>query len=275
MSYTDLLTEENFGVYGLMEKKPLTEEEKASTPFALFYDLPIQLPSEENIMALLPGHEVDSAKTISPAECKKLFTTQELECENGYCLRPEGCGFSAVNIKMPRVTPEMLAWWFTWYPKNPVHYMIWLPGFHVNSSIGSVACEDLGWGVAGLDRQAGPPIGLDTFGIEDPKALDPDYVRFFGGNMHILKEDGSDKDNPPYLTMVNYIRRYGDGIEFKVRCWMGAQYINGEIILEKCDHPVSLLERTRLMACHNAWEWSRMSELLPEIYAFAQEKNLL
>ncbi len=272
MSKEDLLTKENFGDYADIEnvKRPLTEEEIASTKYAKFYDFPITNPTEEQIRALTPGNDIPVEQSLVPAEFSKLFDPSEKLCENGFCVRPEGYGFSAIDVKFPNVTWDMFQWFAQWNTLTPVNYMIWLPRFHVHSSP-VFAQEDMGWGDIYFDKSAGPMITPKTFGIEDPRELDPDFLMLIGSGQHLTAVDGSDKDTPIKMTMLNYFRRCGDGIENRIRVWMGIHYIDGEIIHDESKSPVSLYERTRLVACHNAWEWTRCSTLLPELYQYGKE----
>ncbi len=270
MSKEELLTKENFGEYAEIDKRPLTEEEIASTKYAKFYDYPIATPTKEQLTALLPGNEIDVEQSLLPSEYGKLFHPEIELCENGYCVRPEGFGFSAIDVKFPGVKPEMFQWFTKFYTACPVNYMIWLPKFHVNASA-AISDEDLGWGVMKFDKVAGPPCTLETFGIENPRETDPQFMMLVGGNISISELDGSDKDTPVKMVMINYFRNNGDGIEDRIRVWMGIHYINGEIIHENATSPVPLVDRTRMMACHNAWEWTRCAAMLPDLYQYAIE----
>ncbi len=283
MSYKELITEENFGIYAKIPSTTLTEEERQSTPYSRFFDLPLNLPPEETIRALLPGNEIDPSDAILPEECNKLFAPGYLACENGYCVLPQGFGFSAVKIDMPEVRPEMLGFWFPWI-LDTVQYKAWLPDMHLESSVvmkdGNsvhVATENLGWGPKLPLLGAGFQLTPEIVGVPNPTECDPDFINFMGGASPII-EAGASLDSEPegWLTMVNYVRRKGDGLEWRVRTWMGVDYENGEYIIDPPDsNAVPLIDRVRMMACHNAWEWNRMAALLPAAYHFAQENGLL
>lgn len=280
MNYKDLITRDNFGIYADIPSTKLSEEDKNSTPYAKFYDLPVNLPSEENILALLPGKEVDPTITFLPENCNKLFAPGYLECENGYCVRPEGFGFSAIRVDLPEVQPEMIKFWFPWYISNPVHYRSWLPDMHLDiqkEEKGHSAVENLGWGAKRAVLGWGQPVSPQTFGIDNPHEFDPDFVFLLGGsNATYRPESDHHKEDPEGIcTMVNYFRRKGSGMELRIRCWLGVGFKDGQYILEDSTDPVPLAERVRWMACHNAWEWSRMATLLPKVYHFAQENNLI
>ncbi len=280
MDYKDLITSENFGVYADIPRTKLTEEEKSSTPYAKFFDLPVPVPSEENIMALLPGKAIDPSAAILPENVSRLFAPGYLECENGYCMLPQGFGFSAVRIDMPDVQPEMMRFWFPWYTSNTVHYKTWLPDMHVemcHEEQGHSAIENLGWGAKRVVLGRSKPFSPQDFGVANPLESDPDFVMLLGG-VNPVYEPGSDyfNEEPQSIsTSVNYFRRKGNGMELRIRSWTGVSYRNGQYTLEKPLDPVPLAERVRWRACHHAWEWSRMAALLPEIYQFAKENNLI
>ncbi len=270
MSKSELLTKENFGDYADIEgtKRPLTEEEIASTPYAKFYDYPITYPTEEQLRALLPGNQIPVEQSLTPPEFAKLFDPAEKLCENGYCVRPEGYGFSAIDVIYPHVTWEMFQWFSRWNTMNPVHYMIWLPRFH-SISAKEEAVEDMGWGFINFDKEAGPRIFPQSYGITNPKEKDPDFLMLIGSDQTLTPVDGSEP--PIKMNMVNYFRRCGDGMENRIRVWMDAWYVDGEVEYAKGESATPIEERTRWVACHNAWEWTRAAYLLPDLYAFAKE----
>ncbi len=279
MSYLDLITKENFGPYADIPEAVLTEEEKADA-FAFLFDLPEVFPSEENIMALLPGHEVDPSVTIAPSEGGKLFAPGYLECENGYCCHPDGYGFSATRVDMPGVTPEMLFYFMQWFPQAPVHYKAWFPGMHVdtvNTAKGHSSWEDLGWGVKIAVLGWGPPITPMTYGIQNPREKDPDFVLCFGGTnaMSAADSDIEGNDLESVTMTMNYFRRKGDGLELRVRNWVDVGYRDGEYVLVESKDPVPQIDRTRLLATHNAWEWTHTARLAPLVYEYAKEHDLL
>ncbi len=279
MNYIDLITKENFGTYADIPKEELTEDEKAN-PFSFLFDLPDRLPSEENIRAFLPDNEVDPSMTIAPSEGGKLFAPGYLECENGYCCHPDGYGFSATRIEMPGVTPEMLFYFLKWFPQNPVHYKAWFPGMHkdtVNTERGHNSPEDLGWGIKIAVLGWGTPITPMTFGFKDPREKDPDFILCFGGtNALSAAENGNPGTEVESVSIgMNYFRRKGDGLELRVRNWMDIGYRDGEYFLVKSNDPVPQINRVRMLGCHNAWEWTHMAVIAPEVYKYAKEHDML
>ncbi len=175
----------------------------------------------------------------------------------------------------------MLMFWFPWYMSNSVHYKTWLPDMHIGmrklEGLMHAPTEDLGWGQTMPLMGAGVGMSPEKAGIDDPIKSDPDFVRFFGASTPIISPDAGLGSEPEFhLTMVNYIRRKGTGLEWRVRAWMGLSYEDGQYILDSSsDQTPPLIEKIRLAACHNAWEWNRAATLLPAVYKFAQENDLM
>ena len=48
-----------------------------------------------------------------------------LKIENGYGVMPDGVHYTAILTKMPKVTGEMINWWFWWMPQEDLRYKIW------------------------------------------------------------------------------------------------------------------------------------------------------
>ncbi len=279
MSYTELITVENFGPYANIPSTTLTEEERQSTPYSKFYDLPLNLPSEESIRALMPGNEMDPADALLPEQIPMLFTPDAVKVENGYCVLPQGFGYSIVRIDMPEVKPEMIPFWNQWFVTQPVHYKTWLPDMHLEIQLlekGHSAIENLGWGPVRPVLGAGIMFTPALFGIDDPKALDPDFVFFHGGSNPLLAPEKSLDEEPDAVTSsANYVRKKGTGVEWRFCSWLGVTYKDGQYILDKPMDPDEFKERVRMLACHNVWEFSRMATLLPAIYEFAKENGLM
>ncbi len=280
MSYVEeLVTVENFGPYAKIPSTTLTEEERKSTPFSPLFDVPVYPPSEETIRALMPGNEMDPADAILPEEIGKMFIPGAIKVENGYCLLPQGFGYSIVKIDMPKVQPQMIPFFMNWYTKSVVHYRTWLPDMHLEMQElekGHVAVEDLGWGPVKPVLGAGAMFSPQMFGIENPTDLDPDFVFFLGGSNPFYSPEKSMDDEPDgYTSGANYIRKKGTGVEWRMISWLGVRYVDGQYILDDNLDEIPLLERVRMLACHNAWEWNRMGTLLPELVKFSQENGLM
>ncbi len=279
MSYIELITEENFGPYANIPSTTLTEEEIESTPFAQFFDIPVDPPSEETVRALMPGNEMDPADAILPEDIPKLFIPGSMKVENGYCLLPQGFGYSIIKIDMPKVQPQMLPFWMGWYTSNSAHYKTWLPDMHISIQRlehGHIAVEDLGWGPVKPVLGAGTMFSPQLFGIENPTELDPDFAFFLGGaNPYFSPEKSVDDEPDGWSLAANYVRKKGTGLEWRMISWLGVNYVDGQYVLDENQDPIPLIERVRLLACHNAWEWNHMAVVLPEVYKFAQENDLL
>ncbi len=247
-------------IYKLFEAEPLTEEEKKS-PYAVIYDLPIHDPDPEILEHFHPGEPMDPAKAFPVTEFERLFTPGAIEQDNGYCLLPDGTGFSAVHVKMPDATPEMEAIWCDgWLTESDVNYKVWLPGFHVSHQMPVI--ENLGWGTGIVDFAC--PLDPSKLLSAPPEVLDPEFIDFSGCSGYFtLLDDPSDR---LCQTIANCVRKCPDGgIEVQTIVWSGMHYIDGKPIRMIPEGETADIERVRLFGCHNAWENTRKGEILPII----------
>lgn len=256
-------------IYPISPREALTEEEK-KCPYAYLYDLPVRDPAPEILEHLMPGSPMDSANAIPVTDLEKLFIPGALKQYNGYCLAPDGTGFSVVTVKM-EITPEMERFWNTthWIYQDDVHYKVWFPGMHISHQV--PVTENLGWGMGHINF--GRPLILSELLSKAPEELDPNFLAFSGssGFFYTLEEP----DDILYNTIANCVHATSDGfVEVTTICWNGMHYIDGKPVRKIPLDQQADLERTRLFACHNAWENTRKSQILPLIYKIAQSVSL-
>ncbi|MCD8332687.1 MAG: hypothetical protein LUB60_00895 [Clostridiales bacterium] len=247
-------------IYKLIPPEPLTEEEKKS-PYAEIYDLPIHDPAPEILENFMPGKTMDPAKAFPVTELERLFTPGAMEQENGYCLLPDGTGFSTVHVKMPNATPEMEAIWSAgWLTESDVNYKVWFPGFHISHQMPVI--EDLGWGRGIVDFAC--PLILPKLLSAPPEQLDPNFIGFSGCSGYFTLLDNP--EDKCCQTIANCMRKTPDGsLEEQTIVWFGTHYIDGKAIKMLPDGEMADIERVRLFGCHNAWENTRKGEILPLI----------
>ena len=248
-------------IYHIPEREPLNAVE-LKNPFAPLYDLPIHDPAPEILEHLLPGKPMNSANALPVTEFEKLFIPGALKQYNGYCLAPDGTGFSAVTVKM-NLTPEMERFWECshWISQDDVHYKVWFPGMHFSHKM--PVTEDLGWGVGHVNFAV--PLDLSQLLSRPPEELDPNFLGFSGCAAFFYPLDNP--DDIWYSTIANCVRATFDGlVEVTTLCWSGVHYIDGKAIRKIPLDMKADLERTRLFACHNAWENTRKGEVFPRVY---------
>ena len=124
----------------------LTEEEKQS-PYARFYNEPILPPKPAVLAAVQPGNAMDPDMALDPKDIGDLFRPNPLKVDNGYCVLPDGTGFSVIHTSGPSITADMEQWWMPWATSseyNYLNYKIWMPSLHFTHA--QPIWEDLGWG---------------------------------------------------------------------------------------------------------------------------------
>jgi DAPG hydrolase PhiG domain len=70
------------------------------------------------------------ADALLQTQLDRLLDPAPLAAETGWCTLDDGTGYVAVRTPMPGVASEMVDWWYTWNPRDPIRYQIWFPGAH-------------------------------------------------------------------------------------------------------------------------------------------------
>lgn len=65
----------------------------------------------------------------------EILLNDKLHSECGYAfLEDDNCYLVSVSTPMPRVTKEMVTWWFWWHAQNSERYRAWYPNEHISIS---------------------------------------------------------------------------------------------------------------------------------------------
>lgn len=246
----------------------LSTEEKKS-PYAKFYYEPILPPSPEVLAAIQPGKPIDPILALPPQDLSELFVPGSLKVDNGYCLLPDGTGFSVIHTRSPNLTFEMEQWWWSWVTSpdyNYLNYKIWMPSLHFTLPT-PIIWEDLGWGPVKLHVLN--PITVDDLDLPaSPKELNPDFLNIEGSPFNIVPDEPGKETY--YATLVHYTTLGAKGLDLITCVWSGIHIIHGKPMrMIGKDERVNL-EYVRLFACHNAWEFARKAQLLPKLYAYSK-----
>ncbi len=207
-------------------------------------------------------------------ECSQILSPQKLAFESGLERLDNGMVHVAVLTRMPRVTAEMVVWWFGDYMQTSEHYRRWHPTDHVW----------MDW----QDKQPGTHLGA--------KHLVHEYIggKLFKLRIHFLPPedffgDGvvSDPERllicakisflnyPLTITrMIHAIQNVEGGSEMRSHFWLGylespywsppfTQVANHQII--KLIFLRESLGRAIQVHCHE--EMTNLAGFLPELYA--------
>ncbi len=275
-------------------KVELNDAEKQE-PYAEYYTRkPARIP---------PKVFDDIKKSPYPVEDALLFENINdllnpgyLSVENGYCHMPDGSVYVAVRTEMPKVTGEMLDWWFWWHPINSLRYKIWYPETHFGTTLN----VDLG----AYKNRKGPyrerywntinypvediGVGRDTLSINfvPPADFGFDVPRFEEANVATVicaKVGSVTKKLRQHTCMCHFVRKKKKGVEMRSRFWIGHTVLkagvpDGSIINKLINKKIVkklLLPKNvgSAMAMHCAQEYNNLAAILPELYNKYEEHN--
>lgn len=243
---------------------PLLSSDQKTSPFAQYYYVPITDPVSE-VISVIAGRQMNPALALPFSEIERLFLPDSMPAKNGWCVLPDGTGFSVVCTNMPLVTPEMEKWWNAWFVDpayDYLNYRIWMPGLHF--SYGSPIVENLGWGLVGLKIEK-LLFPNDLRLSRPPEKLDPKYIHIIACCGNCTPIDEPDTESICYL-LIHCFKQSGKGIQIQTINYMGIKWENGVSIKVHDVDP----DQLHLFALHSAYEYHRMSVLLPKLYTYAQ-----
>ena len=87
-----------------------------------------------NIDILRIGKDMHLQEVLQYEDRNQLLADKYLSTENGFHHYDDGRVYVSVLTKMPRVTVEMIDWWFWWHAAEPIRYRIWYPEMHFDHS---------------------------------------------------------------------------------------------------------------------------------------------
>lgn len=246
-----------------------------------YLDRPMTPPAAD-VMREIERGPIDPNRALPLSRVDRLLDPAPIDPETGWCWLPDGVGYVAVRTEMPRVTGEMLDWWFDWHADDALRYRIWHPIAHKGNSIerprsrvaakahwGAVhhPVEDVGTGVIRARIAFHPPstMGMSTDALDDPRVatIVCGYV-------------GDDSRRVRHTPMFHVVLKQGDGVAMRSRFWLGAALrpygplgalgapVLGHAFVRRAVLPRAL---PRALATHCAEEYANLAALLPELWS--------
>ena len=65
-------------------------------------------------------------------QMNEILTDTSLQNEVGFGQFPDGSWLVSMVCPMPKITKEMIDWWFWWHCQESLRYQIWYPGDHIH-----------------------------------------------------------------------------------------------------------------------------------------------
>lgn len=201
--------------------------------------------------------------------------------ENGFGVSEDGAAVVAALTKMPKVTPAMWDWWFSWHGSDSRRYKLWNPDAHLYAAWKDELTENPGKSdregylnrTSFVDEYVGSTklslainfVQPATLGFDENELADAQQSTVICGRVGLADvpiESG-------YL--VHYVRRTADGSEMRSRFWLGGRYVaarNGkELPLETTGkNEAVMIWQAYCLLVHCAKEMNHLAAFLPDIY---------
>ncbi len=260
-----------------MERRELTEAEKARPYAGYFYRDLAEVPAED--LARVNAGPVDPSKATAIRERNDLMKPGYLGVETGYTVMPDGSGFAATLVRMPGVTPEMLDWWFNWHPLEGLRYALWCPVAHTDIGVknpaqhldsSGVPLEERNYGsthypVEGFNLRSSQKLAIEffsprDFGLDTAMFKEPEISRAYCANvvLHLLKT--------PFNVFLHAVRRIEGGVEYRSRYWLGYIMKNGAPVRVKRPIPFKTSDLARNNCLHSLIEYNNLASFLPQLF---------
>ncbi|GAA1061104.1 DAPG hydrolase family protein [Agromyces bracchium] len=254
------------------ELRELTEEEKLS-PFSGFYKRDIGDLAPEIVASFQPGVTIDPSKAVMPENLWEYLLPGGPQPEMGYCLLPNGAGYTCLVADVPGVTKEMFDFRLRLVLADHMGFMIEFPGKQLGHWEG-LCVEDFGVGYMHgtiLTRNySAYELGYPTH----PTLANPEIVEFIAKEADEISLEGPIDPTRGKCMLVFVTRETPTGL----RCWAitysGLHLVDGVSTLVLAPGEEVTLEMCRLRGLHHAYEYVGRKELLDEFYEEYKEKPL-
>ncbi|MEM6803999.1 MAG: hypothetical protein AAF696_21520 [Bacteroidota bacterium] len=241
---------------------------------------------QDHLEILQKGEEMPAADTLDRGQIHALLDNGYLAGENGFRRLADGSYYVSVLSKMPKVSIEMIDWWFWWHAAEGVRYQIWYPAMHfdISADFGGhyedksksyrerlhlsshLVTEDVGTGKEKIliDFMSPAQFGFDQSRINPRKET------------IICARVGSPDRGVWATEMCHYVREVEKGVEMRSRFWLGQKvtrmggfaqnFLNS--ILNTAFVKKKLLPKDlgKSMFHHCSQEYHNLADILPSLY---------
>ncbi|MBX2874494.1 MAG: hypothetical protein KTR30_20395 [Saprospiraceae bacterium] len=262
------------------------------TSYRKYLNRPNAAVSASHSTILEKGEEMTQDFVLPRSEVNKLLDPAYLSGEDGFRREADGSTYVSVLTKMPKVSIEMIDWWFWWHAAEGPRYQIWYPEMHYDIAAefkghyhdeSKTYRERLHLSTHLVTEDVG--VGKDKILID---FMSPGEFGFDESRLHPEKETiicarvGSPDKGVWGTEMCHFVRTTKEGVEMRSRFWIGHQvyrmggFAQGLLnaILNKSFVKRKLLPRDIgiKMFHHCSQEYHNLAELLPLLYS--EERGL-
>ena len=255
------------------------------TKFAKYLNRKNSLMPKEHVMMLHKGEEMAADLVLPRTDINKLFDKGYLAGENGFRQLEDGSTYVAVLTKMPKVSIDMIDWWFWWHAAEGVRYQIWYPEMHYDIS------ADFQGSYEDDTKTYRERLHLSSHLVTEDVGLGKDKILIdfmhpvdFGYNKNKLNEEvtiicarvGSPEKGVWGTEMCHFVRKVEQGVEMRSRFWIGnkVERMSGfakgllNAILNRPSVKRKLIPKTvgKAMFHHCSQEYHNLADILPQVY---------
>lgn len=255
-------------------------------PYAKYYDLQQyrEAPQEywDSLMDLEPS---DAEELLAIQDRRKLLDPSFKPIGRKWAFMPDGTATCSGYMDFPGATPEMLYWWFSWMPVDPMRGKMWEPKNHVACSISkemgdkitdtSIPLWQRQWGVKFFPIDAGAtpnPLGEKApvairFHNPEEFGFDLEKIEALGRDYAILCATVGPVGGPEINSFCHVGRKIESGMELISHFWYGYTFENGEPVKSKITLPeIAKKNLGQTQSVHLIEEYYFLSRILADLY---------
>ncbi|CAB4874812.1 MAG: hypothetical protein F2799_04760 [Actinobacteria bacterium] len=92
-------------------------------------------PANAEALAAVSNGPMNPADALPLDQIDRQVDPTPLKVESGWCVMPDATIKVQALTPMPKVTAQMVDWWFDWHPREALRYKAWHPQAHIDNSI--------------------------------------------------------------------------------------------------------------------------------------------
>lgn len=238
---------------------PLTPEQQ-KYPYADLYTREIAVPEQTVLDAFAENHEMDPSKAILPEDLYHILES-DFQPEMGYCVLPNGIGYSCTVVQLPGATPEIYDYRLQLVFSEDMGFIVEYPGFHFEHYDG-LCIEDNGTGKKALilDRNySAAELGFP--GV--PSEINPDILSVSAHDQDIVAAEGPIDPTRGKGVLILVNKRITGGIEQWWFVYSGLHIQDARTVNVLGDNEIITAEECRRKGLHLAYESVNQLQYLP------------
>lgn len=232
------------------ELPPLTEEQK-KYPYADLYYRELSDPSEAVMKAFEPGNALAPEQALKPEDFKKLLDP-DFTPACGYCVLPNGVGYSCTVVDLPGASLELFDYRLKLVFSEDMGFVVEYPGFHFQHYNG-LCIEDNHDGCMALilDRN----YSAHELGFADlPSKLNPSILGFSAHEQDFVPLEGPIDPEKGRGALFLITKKIPDGLQHIWIVYQGLHVCEGKSVILLGDGETICEEQCRRTGLHTAYE---------------------